>query len=234
MIHLSNYIITSTGSFIKDDDLYHWGIKGMKWGVRRYQNKDGSLTEAGKKRLRNEVEDSYAKSSNMQEFGNTLISQKGIRNWDMVNKTRKDFTNKLEEYNRVVDAGNFQANAAATKAVGGKSFMQILGDEEKMSLYMDTGKKASKEYFEKHSDTLNKMLDDASNLGKKYEVEVRSVVNDFLKEYGSKEVSYPEAVSYNLKTNKVNKQTIADMTVNSLLSSAGVIALEDTRRRLGI
>ena len=234
MIHLSNYIITSTGSFIRDDDLYHWGIKGMKWGIRRYQNPDGSLTEAGKKRLRNEVEDSYAKSSNMQEFGNTLISQKGIRNWDMVNKTRKDFTSKLADYNRVIDEGNSQANAAASKAVGGKSFMQILGDGEKVSLYMDTGKKAFKEYFEKHSDTLNKMLDDASNLGKKYEVEVRSVVNDFLKEYGSKEVTYPEAVSYNLKTNKVNKQTIADMTVNSLLSSAGVIALEDMRRRSGI
>ena len=32
-------------------ELYHWGIKGMKWGVRRYQNKDGSLTEVGKRRL---------------------------------------------------------------------------------------------------------------------------------------------------------------------------------------
>lgn len=31
--------------------LYHHGVKGMKWGVRRYQNKDGSLTPAGKKRL---------------------------------------------------------------------------------------------------------------------------------------------------------------------------------------
>ncbi len=30
--------------------LAHYGIRGMKWGVRRYQNKDGSLTAAGKKR----------------------------------------------------------------------------------------------------------------------------------------------------------------------------------------
>lgn len=33
-----------------DDELMHYGIKGMKWGVRRYQRKDGSLTSAGKNR----------------------------------------------------------------------------------------------------------------------------------------------------------------------------------------
>lgn len=30
-------------------ELYHHGTKGMRWGIRRYQNKDGSLTPAGKK-----------------------------------------------------------------------------------------------------------------------------------------------------------------------------------------
>ena len=35
-------------------ELYHYGVKGQKWGVRRYQNKDGSLTAAGKSRLNSE------------------------------------------------------------------------------------------------------------------------------------------------------------------------------------
>lgn len=35
---------------MNDYDLCHFGIKGMKWGIRRYQNEDGSYTDAGRKR----------------------------------------------------------------------------------------------------------------------------------------------------------------------------------------
>ena len=35
---------------LREDELYHHGVKGQRWGVRRYQNEDGSLTEAGKAR----------------------------------------------------------------------------------------------------------------------------------------------------------------------------------------
>ena len=41
--------------------LVHHGTKGMKWGVRRYQNKDGSLTPAGKKRYDRDVRENNAK-----------------------------------------------------------------------------------------------------------------------------------------------------------------------------
>ena len=53
MTAASRYILTTDGNVYlvpANVELYHHGVKGMKWGVRRYQNKDGSLTAAGKKR----------------------------------------------------------------------------------------------------------------------------------------------------------------------------------------
>lgn len=44
------------------DELMHYGKLGMKWGHRRYQNKDGSLTNAGKKRALKDSKTKWGKA----------------------------------------------------------------------------------------------------------------------------------------------------------------------------
>lgn len=64
-------------------ELKHFGIKGQKWGVRRYQNTDGSLTNAGKKRYFKPAHEDYQKAH----------SRKSVR--QMSNQELRDRNNRL-------------------------------------------------------------------------------------------------------------------------------------------
>ena len=61
------------------NELYHWGIKGMKWGVRRYQNKDGSLTNAGKKRRSKKLSDDYVTAKSLKKKKISQMSNAELR-----------------------------------------------------------------------------------------------------------------------------------------------------------
>ena len=50
MYHAAYNILSVRAEQLDEDELYHHGIFGQKWGVRRYQNEDGSLTPEGKAR----------------------------------------------------------------------------------------------------------------------------------------------------------------------------------------
>ena len=75
MTEIDSHIIEHSAGLVdsilnEDEELQHWGIKGQKWGVRRYQNKDGSLTPEGKKRLSKEYEKRITKVSKDIEKSN--------------------------------------------------------------------------------------------------------------------------------------------------------------------
>lgn len=62
----NKYIVTRS-----NDELQHHGIKGQKWGVRRFQNKDGSLTPRGKQRYLNS--DGTLNRSGEKKFKKTML-----------------------------------------------------------------------------------------------------------------------------------------------------------------
>ena len=66
-------------------ELYHHGILGMKWGVRRYQNKDGSLTAAGRKRSKKMTPDQKKR----QARKNDLKKRRTLSDADLKKKVER-------------------------------------------------------------------------------------------------------------------------------------------------
>ena len=72
--------------FNEHNYLCHYGVLGMKWGVRRYQNKDGSLTEAGKRRY-NEIYDMQESKANSDSYKKQIEKMKNKKGINTINPT---------------------------------------------------------------------------------------------------------------------------------------------------
>lgn len=68
-----------------NNELTHWGIKGMKWGVRRFQNRDGSLTSEGRKRYGDDDDSGSKASANKRKSAREMSDEELFR---AVNRAR--------------------------------------------------------------------------------------------------------------------------------------------------
>lgn len=108
-------------------ELYHYGISGMKWGIRRYQNKDGSLTAAGKKRLaKEEARQKEVAAERARRVSSDRLSTKKMTSEEI--KARKERLQLEKDYNTLKDQTKSKGQAFIERvmtAMAEKSLVNI-------------------------------------------------------------------------------------------------------------
>lgn len=141
-----------------DLELYHHGILGMKWGVRRYQNKDGTLTAKGKQRLKDASREYKSEVGNDITLKGQVFDRIGVKNEQDKGSTFVTYTdNDRTLYRSIVEALPIyeQAYKLKLKAVddikiaGGKAqvdaLLEYLGDKSFADVYVEDTTKGYKD-----------------------------------------------------------------------------------------
>ena len=106
------------------EELYHWGIKGMKWGVRRYQNNDGTLTSEGKKRKQSKIDkiDKKAKRENWSDDAKTAAEIKTKNVKQMSNAELRKINERIQlekQYSQLTKKETSKGRKLVNELVGG-------------------------------------------------------------------------------------------------------------------
>lgn len=128
------------------NDLSHHGIKGQKWGVRRFQNKDGSLTKAGGKRYNGS--DYKPRKNVIKEVGDKVKTYKKKQNLKKARKIAAEKKAAAEQRKKDVEAGRLSAKQMTTEEINArmerlnleKRYKQLLNETDPPTKAVTEGK----------------------------------------------------------------------------------------------